>query len=241
MEKNTWLEFIRDLEISNIRNFLRTTKIKRILEIGGKNGFLAEILKNDGYEIDSVDINPEPGNFLVRKMNAERLEFKDEQFDLVFSSQVIAHIKNKNKVFCEINRVLKKDGIIIHLVPSTWWSILTNFWHYILLYKLISKNNISSSNMEKKIENDEKFKIKKLKNYLFLHPLGTEKSFIVEIFKFRKKVWKKFFEQHNYQIIKISNGPITYTGFGIFKNKGVNTRIKFSKFFPSSYVFYLKR
>lgn len=79
------------------------------------------------------------------------MEFESEKFDIVFSSHVVAHIDEKKLFFNECKRVLKKNGLIIHIVPSTTWSVVTNFWHYVLLPKFFvkwkkSNKEISNSN-----------------------------------------------------------------------------------------------
>ena len=122
-----WIEYIRNEELESIKKIIQKTKKKRILEIGGKNGYFAKILTSWGFEVISIDIDPISTYFDVKKMNATNLEFESNTFDIILSSHVIAHIKNKELVFNEINRVLKPDGMIIHIVPSNWWSIITNF------------------------------------------------------------------------------------------------------------------
>ena len=137
-DEKIWIELIRNQEISSIKKYLIDSKVEKILEIGGNNGFLAKILADWGFEVTSIDINPSPTYFDVKKMDAINLEFSPNTFDLVFSSHVIAHIKEKKLLFDQINKILKDDGFIIHIVPSNWWSLITNFWHYILIFSLIS-------------------------------------------------------------------------------------------------------
>jgi hypothetical protein len=108
-----------------------------------------------------------------------------------------------------------------------------------MLYKKI---NINSKIVSKKIEHNELAKRKeKIKNLFFFHPLGTEKSFIIEIFKFSKNNWSKIFILNKYIIIDKINGPITYSGFSIFKNSGYKIRKFFAKKVPSSYIFIIKK
>ena len=46
----------------------------------------------------------------------------------------------------EIKKIVKKDGIIIHIVPSSWWSLITNFWHYCKIPKYLIKSKIINYN-----------------------------------------------------------------------------------------------
>lgn len=240
--QKSWIEFIRNQELQSIKKHLLDSNVKKILEIGGNNGYGARILTDWGFEVVSIDTNPSSTYFEVKNMSATNLEFKSDSFDLIFSSHVIAHIEDKKLLFKEINRILKKDGLIIHIVPSNWWSIITNFWHYLLLpkylYKRIEKE--SKNSFKKKNSNSLNHKKNRLKNLLFYHPLGTEKSFIIEIFNFSKKNWKNMFISFSYTIYDELNGPLVYSGYNIFKNRGHNIRKYFAHIFPSSYIFVMK-
>lgn len=242
IDQKSWLEFIRNQELKSIKKYFLDSKGKEILEIGGNNGYFAKILTDWGFKVISIDVNPLSTYFDVKNMSATNLEFKLDSFDLVFSSHVIAHIEDKKLLFKEINRVLKKDGLIIHIVPSNWWSLITNFWHYLLLPKHFYKKikNESKKPFENNNSNSLNHKKNRLKNLLFYHPLGTEKSFIIEIFKFSKKNWKNMFVSFGYTIHDELNGPLVYSGHNVFKNKCHNIRRYFAHIFPSSYIFVMK-
>ncbi|MGY5151522.1 MAG: class I SAM-dependent methyltransferase [Candidatus Nitrosopumilus sp. bin_6a] len=235
-----WLEFIRKQELESIEKYFLDSKKRKILEIGGKDGYFAKILTDWGFDVTSIDIDPSSTYFDVKKMNGTNLEFEENSFDLIFSSHVIAHVKNKNLLFKEINRVLKKDGLIIHIVPSNWWSIITNFLHYLLLPKYLFEKNKFDKFLKNNKENLFNHKKNKLINLLFLHPLGTEKSFIIEIVKFSKNKWKNLFVSYGYTICDELNGPLVYSGHNIFKDKGHKIRKYFASIFPSSYIFTMK-
>jgi SAM-dependent methyltransferase len=51
---------------------------------------------------------------------ATELVFDDNSFDTVFSTQVLEHISDHQKVFSEVNRVMKPGGYFIFSLPFTW-------------------------------------------------------------------------------------------------------------------------
>lgn len=51
-------------------------------------------------------------NFVVRAM-AEKLPFKDETFDVVYTDSMLHHLKNPIEGVKEVHRVLKKDGVAV--------------------------------------------------------------------------------------------------------------------------------
>ncbi len=243
-----WLQFIRNAEFESALKFFPVEKNIKILEIGGSDGFLAEKINAKGYEIISIDqILKDPQHFPVIIGNATKLDFESEKFDMIFSSHVIAHIDNIELFFAECKRVLKKNGIMIHIVPSTAWSIGTNFWHYIFLSKLFTKwrrTNLSKmdiGNQNIKINKKEEI-IKKIINILFLHPLGTNPSFIHEFYYFSKYRWRKVFQNHGFNVINVENGPYFYSGHNILKNQVYKLRKKLTKIgFTGSFCFVVKK
>ena len=81
-----WIEYIRNEELESIKKIIQKTKKKRILEIGGKNGYFAKILTSWGFEVISIDIDPISTYFDVKKMNATNLEFESNTFDIIVRS-----------------------------------------------------------------------------------------------------------------------------------------------------------
>ena len=121
---------IRDHELSKIKNYFTTDK--KVLEIGGGNGYQASIIKSWGSEILSIDteINNNEKYFEVKKYDGINFPFRDESFDIVYSSNVLEHVKDLDLLIRETKRVIKPTGIIIHLIPSTtwrFWTILANY------------------------------------------------------------------------------------------------------------------
>lgn len=244
-----WWNFIRDEELKPALEFFPKTNSK-ILEVGGGNGYQASKISEMGYSIISIDISPgTPLYHNVEKINVTNLPYQDQSFDLILTSVVLQHIADVDKAFQEMNRVLKDDGLMIHLVPTSWWTIFTNFWHYCYIpkyllksilkkFKLKSNHNAPESNaLELSIEKiDSKIK------QLFLHPLGYNPSFVHEIFIFRKNNWKKLLQSHSLKIIAIKNCPISSSGYAVLKNKLLKARKFFAlHYFPTIICIVVKK
>ena len=52
--------------------------------------------------------------------DGEKIPFKDNYFDSIFSSEVFEHIFNLEDILAELNRVLKLNGYILTTVPFAW-------------------------------------------------------------------------------------------------------------------------
>ena len=56
--------------------------------------------------------------------DAADLPFEDDSFDLIFSSNVLEHVRQLNDAFDEMKRVLAPGGIMIHSMPTGTWKIV---------------------------------------------------------------------------------------------------------------------
>lgn len=95
---------------------------KRVLEVGCGMGMHSELLKRAGAKLTSIDlsatsIEATTARFRhkqldgdIRKMDAEALEFGDDEFDFVWSWGVIHHSESTARALGEIGRVLKPGG-----------------------------------------------------------------------------------------------------------------------------------
>lgn len=110
---------------------------EKVLEIGiGAGTDILEYAKN-GSKVYGIDLTEEAINISkkhfkcakqkyisFKKGNAEKLNFKDNFFDLVFSFGVLHHTPNADKAVKEIYRVLKPKGKTIVMLYAPGWKHL---------------------------------------------------------------------------------------------------------------------
>ena len=244
-----WWQKIRNDELSTALEAFTDQKNLKILEIGGRDGYQAKIISKKDYDVTSIDINPiDPQFFPVQKGTISQLKFQENSFDIIYSSNMLQEIQNIEETFKEMKKILKKDGIIIHIVPSCWWSLITNFWHYCFIPKYLIKSNrfqqIFKANSKKLQINENHNNIKSSKKnlkQLFFHPLGVNTSFIHEIFYFSRFYWKKLFKKNGFNIINEKNCPYFYSAYSIFDFKFLNFRKLLAKIgITSCFCFIMK-
>lgn len=106
---------------------INITPSTKILEIGTSTGFTAiELSLRTGAQITSIDINEESikiakqraedhgvaKNIKFLVANAMDLPFENEEFDLVFSGNIISYIPDRKRALSEYIRVLKNNGVL---------------------------------------------------------------------------------------------------------------------------------
>lgn len=110
---------------------------KKALDVGCRDGYWARKLKTKGYEVVAVDIEPHYAEGLQVDANAN-LPFADNEFDLIWCSEVIEHLNNPGFTIAEFKRVLKPGGSLVMTTPNQ------RFW----IFQLIEALGISMQRLE---------------------------------------------------------------------------------------------
>ena len=115
-------------KLSLATSILKEKDFKKCLDIGCASGYMvSEIARNfpdsKYFGVDSFDKVIEFGkkkypHIKFKVANAEKLPFKDEEFDLLICYETIEHITKPITALREMKRVLKKNGKLILTMDS---------------------------------------------------------------------------------------------------------------------------
>jgi len=190
-EKNWWKKnshFDSKMYVNNskrikdeIHNYINLKRKNKILQIGcGPDDVIHHFGEGKLYGIDPLmkDYNQmgilKKDNVKNIKGVGENLPFEDNFFDLIIINNVLDHCQNPKKVLEEINRCLKKEGVLYTetnvrpkllypFLKMVWWTkISTAKGHpYLFLPKSLRKL-IQSCNFEilEEHPNKQKFKLR---------------------------------------------------------------------------------
>jgi ubiquinone/menaquinone biosynthesis C-methylase UbiE len=59
----------------------------------------------------------------IRQYDGQSIPFPHHSFDVVFSSNVLEHIKDEETIHQEMHRVLSAGGVGVHIVPTHTWRL----------------------------------------------------------------------------------------------------------------------
>ena len=242
-----FLNKIRSHELSFYKPFLPAGS--KVLEIGGGTGVQAKQLSEIGLEVTSVDIADsnyaEDRVFPIVNYDGKHLPFDSHSYDIVFSSNVLEHIRDLDELHNEIKRVLKKDGISIHAMPSATWRFWTNVAHYVDLLQRITKLSLGlfpstvSLNELRRIKGKAKEIIGTIIYFSYPPTHGEYGNCITEIYTFSRNSWVKHFKSNNYQSIEVYPMRLFYTGHMILGEMlSLKTRELLSRFLGSACILY---
>lgn len=121
------------------RHIASTLKIERgasILDVGCGRGEFSQGFMSQGMQVYAVDREAPTEGYVGTEslsfadLETQPLPFDDNSFDYVFSKSVIEHFYYPEKLFSEIKRVLKPNGVVITMCPAWEFNYKTFYEDY---------------------------------------------------------------------------------------------------------------
>lgn len=221
----------------------------RVLEIGGGTGYQAKRLAEDGFDVSSIDI-PDSNYanelvFPVQPYDGEHLPFEDQSFDVIFSSNVLEHVRKLPALLSEMRRVLRPGGYCVHLMPTGAWRFWTNLAHYTEMMQrvFVHTPRLIPKGMSKAALRDCVSVVALMadtaRHYAIVPRHGEVGSALSEIWTFSARHWVKTFSRHDFRVDAVEPIGLFYTGHMIFgAGIGIPRRQRMSRVIGSACVLY---
>ncbi len=233
------LRQLRQSEIETVKKWVRPNI--RVLEIGGGSGYQASLLAAYGCQVFSVDLEnrkkQQASYFTVQSYDGRHLPFEAASFDLIFSSNVLEHVRDLPSLLEEMRRVLKADGRMIHILPSASWRFWTSLAHYIYVPLFFFRRRNASEKSAQASLDDLKARYSNfflIKNTLFPGPHGEYSNALSELYYFSKHRWCRLFKKNHCEIVAFLQNGLFYTGYGLFPGMSLDLRKKLASFLGAS-------
>jgi len=161
-ESNFWNRYLENPAFEKLLK--DKVKGKKVLDLGCGSGISSIKLKKWGGDVVGIDISK---NMLkIAEINypeiefihgnIEKLPFKKCSFDVVASSLAIHYVKDLSKVFDEVYKVLKKEGLFVfstqHPIFNTRKKIIYKGNKEYLLQPYFNNNKVKYSMLNKKMK-----------------------------------------------------------------------------------------
>lgn len=230
---NSFVDEIRSCEFELVLGEIRALKNDgcRVLEIGAGTGLQARQFSEAGFEVDAIDLREssyrEARVWPVVDYDGRHIPFDDKTFDVVFSSSVLEHIPHLNEMQQEIRRVLKDDGIAVHVVPGSSWVVMSALTHYPYIVKLAfgalrrklsgASRNPDEAGAAVPRERYKRFRGKERFMRVLMPPRHGERGiWLHELYYFSKRVWIDGFLRSGWTVRKHLPNGLCYSGNLIF-------------------------
>lgn len=242
------LERLRRHEIEIVQDWFQPGM--RVLDLGGGSGFQASVLASRGCEVLSIDLADRPPSphvyYPVQAYDGHHIPAPDASFDVVFSSNVLEHIQPLAPILDETRRVLKPEGLAVHIVPSAGWRFWTCITHFPYLMKIVlglqpAPKRVSPASTPASRRLDRNALTKALKYVFPLFPHGEYPNALVEFYYFRRDRWIRVFERNGFDVRHAMGNRIFYTGYELLPNLPLRTRQRLAQRLGSAcHVFILQ-
>jgi len=116
---------LKQRKFKQIRTFLGPTKKLHCLDIGGDNGVISYMLRRNGGDWASADLDPTSVASIrnlvhtdVYQIDGSSTPFRSNEFDRVAIVDFLEHIPNDEQFIAELYRILKPGGVLVVNVPN---------------------------------------------------------------------------------------------------------------------------
>jgi 2-polyprenyl-3-methyl-5-hydroxy-6-metoxy-1,4-benzoquinol methylase len=202
---------VRGNEIADFLERKKEIKGSSLLDLGCATGGPSIALKTRGAEVTALDVDPilieltsirahEEGQDIgIIRGDGFHLPFHDETFDIVVMADVYEHVKNPEQMLFEIQRVLRKNGILYISAPNRFSrNNIKREPHYGLPGIILMPRRIASWWVTRIKKTSSTYELYKIPHYFSLLKSLVKCGFSVD-------------ESHGFEIIKpqLINGYIT--------------------------------
>lgn len=240
---------IREHELARLLEFLPPTG--RILDFGAGPGHQASRLEQLGFDVEAVDVESsayaEDRIFPVKVYDGRVLPFPDGHFDAVLSSNVLPLIRDLSSALAELARVLKRGGIMLHVMSSASW----RWWTTLAEFPAAPRNAVRAlhhgpgNRWARAGISRRRWTLRQLgwmvRPCLF-RPHGVRGSALTEFWTFSRLAWSHRFAAQGYEVAHVAPLRLWYTGEMLLGARlSLAWRARLSVWLGSSAILYVIR
>jgi len=217
---------LRLAEIGDTIDLLRRHRVSGdLLEIGAGTGWQAKALADTGYAVTAIDLpatsdistHARKRDWPIVDYDGSHIPFGDESFDIIYSSNVLEHVVDLDRLTADMKRVLRPGGLALHLVPNGNWRVLSLITYYpgqaIDALRWLRRRQPASATASGPANGRRTSSlIAKAARRLLPHAHGSSGSALSEIRRFSKARWDDYFARTGWEVIEYGNNGLLASG-----------------------------
>ena len=219
----------RELRLAEIGDTIKRLQRHKpagaLLEIGAGTGWQSKALAEAGYNVEAIDLpasssisnHARARDYPIRDYDGAHIPFGAGSFDIVYSSNVLEHVEDLETLTAEMRRVLRRDGLALHLLPNRAWRALSLLTYYpaqvIDAARWLRRRSAgSSSNQTGQSNGQSKSLIGKAVARLIPHSHGSDGTALSELNRFSKSSWDAYFDRSGWDLIEYGDYGLLASG-----------------------------
>ena len=226
-----WMRTFREYEIGLVVPMFPSGKAS-VLEIGAGAGWQARYLDSLGFVVTAIEVKngfyEDRRVWPIEEYDGKHIPFPDDHFDAVFSSCVLEHIPNVEEFQHEIMRVLKPNGVGIHVLPTCSWRLWTSVAFYLKLFggimpklwrKMRSTKLPQNPAASVDCSDSPHGLVHRIRWILFPHRHGATGNWVSELWLFSRYRWRRVFQRTGWLQSHYTVNHLARSGKYVFGNR----------------------
>jgi SAM-dependent methyltransferase len=189
----------------------------RVLEMGAGQGFQARLLRDAGYDIYASDLRTgyefQAKDIPFTVCDGRHFPYTNSQFDVVYISNVLDQVLDREQFHHEVSRVLTPQGQWIVVVPTSTWRFWTLVTFYLRLPIAICRR---MSRFKSEVPGGARPGQARGFFSRLLPAEGQRGNALTEIFTFQHRERLRFFQQLGWRAVRVEPVRLFYTGCNLF-------------------------
>jgi SAM-dependent methyltransferase len=171
-----------------------------------------------GYAVEAIEIPDSNYNqdrlFPITDYDGRHIPFPDASFDVVFSSNVLEHVRDLDQLEGEIKRVLRPGGICVHVLPTHRWRFWTTLSAFPAAFQKVAamRAELRPSRGVGAFFAALGRALRTLFSPFFPSRHGETGNALSELWLFHPRRWRRHFRAAGFEIVRDDPMGLHYTG-----------------------------
>lgn len=253
MSHDDFLRLIRAHELeSAIRCFPSShdgAMRRTLLEIGAGTGQQAKMLASRGYEVTAIDLPSSHYHdqrvFHVVDYDGHSIPCATGSMDIVFSSNVLEHVSEIDSFLDETARVMKDNGVAIHILPTSScrnWSLPAHYLWAARRLMALRPTKTPDPSKQGRPAPKRPSGMSQWMMTLFPPRHGERGTAFTESIYYSQYWWTKRFMAHGFSVERTQTNKLFYTmANALTDSLSISSRARLSRYLGSSCRIYVLR